>query len=284
MPSPGAFRRPARWGRLWPEGYGRPRLRFHTCTARLAPIRGIKISHIPAPWRSRMGWRRPSQLLKSPITETRLALGAQTAKDTPAMPSWTVGTAPNRSAKLPVTPFRKKILVRVAEHRSEAIGIFRLLDASHPNGCASGTPGRSSASPKAAVPRCFHPARGDQNRSRGLRLSPREIRLHRPNAVHLVQAPHGKRIVQERTAKTHPIASSRCGQTSAVSRESKDFGQAGQTLPTAPEAMSAGWRLRSKLRTPPFPPSRYPAAPTRRASARGRVLPHILRGTLAWRR
>jgi hypothetical protein len=56
--------------------------------------RGMNISHTPACWRSRIGWRRPSQLLKSPTTETRVALGAQTAKRTPAMPSMTIGCAP----------------------------------------------------------------------------------------------------------------------------------------------------------------------------------------------
>ena len=37
------------------------------------------------------------QLLKLPITETFLALGAQTAKCTPAWPSTTIGWAPNFS-------------------------------------------------------------------------------------------------------------------------------------------------------------------------------------------
>ena len=45
----------------------------------------MKISHNPASGRLRIGWRRPSQVLKLPTTETRLALGAQTAKRTPAM-------------------------------------------------------------------------------------------------------------------------------------------------------------------------------------------------------
>ncbi len=35
---------------------------------------------MPEPRRLRMTWRRPSQLLKSPTTDTRRALGAQTAK------------------------------------------------------------------------------------------------------------------------------------------------------------------------------------------------------------
>src|ERR1700712_492212 len=51
------------------------------------PMRGIKSSQMPDPWRSRIGWRRPSQRLKSPITETLLAFGAHTEKDTPSTPS-----------------------------------------------------------------------------------------------------------------------------------------------------------------------------------------------------
>ena len=52
-------------------------------------------SQTPPSWRRRMGLRRPSQLLKSPTTETRWALGAQTAKRTPATPSIVIGWAPS---------------------------------------------------------------------------------------------------------------------------------------------------------------------------------------------
>ncbi len=43
-----------------------------------------------------MGCRRPSQLLKSPTTLTLVALGAQTAKFTPSMPSMLRNWAPSR--------------------------------------------------------------------------------------------------------------------------------------------------------------------------------------------
>ncbi len=43
----------------------------------------MKISHTPELPSERIGKYRPSQWLKSPTTETRLALGAQTANDTP---------------------------------------------------------------------------------------------------------------------------------------------------------------------------------------------------------
>jgi hypothetical protein len=42
-------------------------------------------------------WRRPSQLLKSPTTDTRRAFGAQTAKATPFTPSISRRCAPSRS-------------------------------------------------------------------------------------------------------------------------------------------------------------------------------------------
>ena len=44
---------------------------------------GTNNSHTPGPWRFRIGCRRPSHPLKSPTTETRCALGAQTANRTP---------------------------------------------------------------------------------------------------------------------------------------------------------------------------------------------------------
>ena len=54
----------------------------------------MKISQMPVSRRSRMEWRRPSQALKSPTTETRRAFGAQTAKCTPSAPSWWMRCAP----------------------------------------------------------------------------------------------------------------------------------------------------------------------------------------------
>ena len=48
---------------------------------------GMNISQMPLPGCSRMTWRRPSQSLNSPITLTRDAFGAQTAKRTPSTPS-----------------------------------------------------------------------------------------------------------------------------------------------------------------------------------------------------
>ena len=54
-------------------------------------------SHTPHSRRRRIGWRRPSQWLKSPTTLTRWALGAQTVKPVPATPWWLRGVAPSTS-------------------------------------------------------------------------------------------------------------------------------------------------------------------------------------------
>ena len=57
----------------------------------------MKISQIPVAPTFRMGWRRPSQWLKFPVTLTRFALGAQTAKWTPRNPSCSRRWAPSLS-------------------------------------------------------------------------------------------------------------------------------------------------------------------------------------------
>src|SRR5204862_2960526 len=49
-----------------------------------SPAPGTNSSQTPLPPSERIGWVRPSQWLKSPITRTPRALGAQTAKAVPA--------------------------------------------------------------------------------------------------------------------------------------------------------------------------------------------------------
>ena len=98
------------------------------CRARRAPSRGTKISQTPAPCRSRIGWRRPSQLLKSPTTETRRAFGAQTAKRTPGTPSTIIACAPRQFARSRCLPSDEQIDVEFAQQRPERIGVFGLLD------------------------------------------------------------------------------------------------------------------------------------------------------------
>src|SRR6266508_3171226 len=61
------------------------------------PTPGTNSSQTPEEPSTRIGFRRPSQRLKSPTTRTARALGAHTAKAVPATPSSTVGWAPSRS-------------------------------------------------------------------------------------------------------------------------------------------------------------------------------------------
>ena len=64
------------------SGSSSPSAPEHLVLVAMRPGRrpGTKISQTPARARSRIGWRRPSQPLKSPTTLTRRAFGAQTAK------------------------------------------------------------------------------------------------------------------------------------------------------------------------------------------------------------
>ena len=86
-----------------PEGIGleqhlavsRPDLELVAVRRRATP--GTKISQTPLTPSDRIGCARPSQPLKSPTTLTRCALGAQTAKCTPAAPPIVIGCAPSLS-------------------------------------------------------------------------------------------------------------------------------------------------------------------------------------------
>ena len=62
-----------------------------------------------------MGWRRVSQALKSPTTETARALGAQTAKRTPATPSMVIGREPSAKRQLEMPAFAEQIDIQVAQ-------------------------------------------------------------------------------------------------------------------------------------------------------------------------
>ena len=79
-----------------------------------------------------MGWRRASQALKSPTTATRRALGAQTAKRTPATPSKVMALAPKTIGQLEMAAFVEQMQVELAEQQAEGIGILGLLDGARP--------------------------------------------------------------------------------------------------------------------------------------------------------
>jgi hypothetical protein len=70
-----------------------------------------------------MTWRRPSQSLKSPTTDTRRALGAQTAKCTPFVPFMLIGWAPRRSNRRRCEPSAKQVVVHRAEHGPVNVGV-----------------------------------------------------------------------------------------------------------------------------------------------------------------
>ena len=74
-----------------------------------------------------MGWRRASHELKSPITATRSALGAHTAKRTPwhAVDRDDVGA--ERLGQLEMPPFVEQVQIELAQQRAEGIGILGLL-------------------------------------------------------------------------------------------------------------------------------------------------------------
>ena len=104
----------------------RSRRAARTCRRAPRPTPGMKISQMPASMRLRIGWRRPSQWLKSPTTLTRRAFGAQTAKATPSTPSIVVGMRAEPLEDAAVAALGHQIDVERAEHRREAVGVFRL--------------------------------------------------------------------------------------------------------------------------------------------------------------
>ena len=86
----------------------------------------MKISQMPASMRLRIGWRRPSQSLKSPTTLTRRAFGAHTAKATPSTPSIVARMRAEPLEDAAVAALGHEVDVDLAEHRREAVGIVGL--------------------------------------------------------------------------------------------------------------------------------------------------------------
>ena len=84
--------------------------------ARTAPRR-------PSEPSSRIGWTRPSQPLKSPTTRTARALGAHTAKATPATPWWLIGRGRRAPPTGGVAALAEQVEVELAEGRQEPVGV-----------------------------------------------------------------------------------------------------------------------------------------------------------------
>ena len=87
------------------------------------PTPGTNSSHTPAPPSDRMGWARPSQKLKSPVTRTPRAFGAQTANAVPVAPPVSIGRAPSASPQLLVPSLADQVQVEFAERRQVPVRV-----------------------------------------------------------------------------------------------------------------------------------------------------------------
>ena len=94
-----------------------------TCSAPGAKP-GTKISHTPHSRRSRIGWRRPSQWLKSPTTLTRAARSAPTPRSHAGHAVELRGMRAQHLVGPQVRAFGQQPDVHLAEHRGEAVGVL----------------------------------------------------------------------------------------------------------------------------------------------------------------
>ena len=97
--------------------------RSRICRSCPARPPGMNTSQMPVSKRLRIGWRRPSQSLNGPTTETRRALGAQTAKCVPgdALELHRMGAELVEQPQMGA--FADVVVVHRPEHRAEAVGI-----------------------------------------------------------------------------------------------------------------------------------------------------------------
>ena len=102
-----------------------PGRRGESETCRVSPRSspGTNSSQMPLGMCFRMGWRRPSQSLKSPTTLTLVALGAQTAKFTPSTPSIVAQLGAEPVVTLPVRPFAQQVQVVVRQQMGKRVWI-----------------------------------------------------------------------------------------------------------------------------------------------------------------
>ncbi len=86
---------------------------------------------MPLSPRARIGWDRRSQSLKSPMTWTALARGAQTAKDTPQTSPSGSGVVPHvrpeDGPQLLVAALVDEVPVDLAEGRRETVRVVLLV-------------------------------------------------------------------------------------------------------------------------------------------------------------
>src|ERR1039458_3623048 len=78
------------------------------------------------PLRRRMGWRRVSQSLNSPVTVAHSAFGAQTAKRTPRTPSPVARPRAVGQVSLMERAFGVQVEIGIGDERAEAVGVLHL--------------------------------------------------------------------------------------------------------------------------------------------------------------
>ena len=104
------------------------RRRSRTCSARRRPTPGMKSSHTPAPWRRRIGWRRPSQRVEVADHARRGGRWAPRRRSARRRrPRSRHGCAPSASAELVVACPRRADAGRGRRARAEGVGILGLL-------------------------------------------------------------------------------------------------------------------------------------------------------------
>ena len=82
-------------------------------------------SQMPLPPRTRIGWRRPSQRLKSPTTLTRSALGGPNGEKHAGDAIDLMLVCAEKAMGMAVSSFPEQMQVQIAELRRERVGIMR---------------------------------------------------------------------------------------------------------------------------------------------------------------
>ena len=95
---------------------------------RAAATPGRKISQTPDPPSVRIGFIRPSQLLKSPTTRTDRAFGAQTANDVPVTALMHADMRAEVPPEALVPALAQQVQIQLAHRRPEAV---RIVDCHH---------------------------------------------------------------------------------------------------------------------------------------------------------
>ncbi len=132
---------------------GRGCREFRICRRGRQSRPGMNNSQMPEVPRQRIGWRRPSQSLKSPITLTRCTAGAHTANRQPVHAVDGFQACAQHFPGFEMAPFAEQVQIHLAQLRRKAVGALQRC-ASRPRPCpASATSGCGST----ALPRRQQP-------------------------------------------------------------------------------------------------------------------------------